>query len=622
MLLGMSTAVIFGAGAARLGFYNDDIGFLHSLPRIGSLADLWGALRGFVPGRNLHPLWHYLFFRLSGGSLPWWHLWQSAFDGLAVAGAFLVFRRLQLAPAPAVLAAGLFAFWPFHGETHFWMLCLPMSLVSTLLLLGFALTTLELLEDRPRLWLHALDAVLFSAALFTYDQVLPVLVLILILRVVLRRTAAFAAFHGLHVAALSFWVWLRSTQGGAKPMPPALSEIPSRVAATVSRTLSDTFGHGALTEAYRLWTKATAWDWALSIAAGLLVAALAARQLRCEDPQLAVPIRYGRLAALAVLALLAAYLPVWLWWPSPRHHYLPSLGLFGACGAGLGWLLSRTRGRTAQFALVFLAGVPICLAAAADRGESHFWEESFQARREMFAELRNDLDGQDALILADFPYFHGPAMFLAPLDALWGPELFFQPPLARPPATGSIGWAPASEGVYLFTHNLDGPASFWYLPTHRFLVVQFRSWENGKLVYEKNPARPLSYRVLSSEVSPAAAGFAVTRFSARRDTGELLVSLRLTAAVDPGTYLTVLFGFRHGPGFRHWERVDTEGNSDAIPVLLSDPGPAPRTGRFAFDQTLRLKSFPPTDRLKADFYLASPAGFPAPLGRAEAAVEQ
>jgi hypothetical protein len=465
-----------------------------------------------------------------------------------------------------------------------------------------------------------LVVLLFTAALFTYDQVLPVLVLILVVRVLFRRAVGFAIFHGLHVAVLSLWVWLRFTSGGAKPMPPALSEIPPRAAAAVSRTLSDTFGYRALTEAYQLLTKATVFDWVLSIAAGLSVGALAARQLRFEDPELAIPLRYGRLAALAALVLLAAYLPVWLWWPSSRHHYLPSLGLFGACGVGLAWLLSRTRRLSVQYALVLLTAVPICLAAAADRGESHFWEESFQARREMFAALRNDLEGQDALVLADFPYFHGPALFLAPLDALWGPELFFQPALARPPSTGSIGWAPAPAGVYLFTHALDGPASFRYLPTPRFLVVQFRSWENGRLAYEKNPARPLLYRVLSSDVSPAAAGFAVTRFSARRDAGELLVSLRLTAAVDPGTYLTVLFGFRHGPGFRHWERIDKEGNSDAIPVLLSDPGPAPRAGRLAFDQTLRLNSFPSTDSLEAAFYLASPTGFPVPLGRAETVV--
>jgi len=130
----------------------------------------------------------------------------------------------------------------------------------------------------------------------------------------------------------------------------------------------------------------------------------------------------------------------------------------------------------------------------------------------------------------------------------------------------------------------------------------------------------LSYRVLSSEISPAAAGFAVPHLSARRDASELLVSLRLTAALDPGTYLTVLFGFRHGPGFRHWERLDKEGNSDLLPVLLSDSGPSPRVGRFVFDQTLRLSSFPTTDRLEAAFYLASPSGFPVSLGLAEAVV--
>ena len=89
-LLWTSTLAVFGAGAGRLGFYADDGGWLAWLPPL-QFHEMWDVMRHYMPGRNLHPLWHYIVYQMVGdpfGRLPVMHLVQSALDGLVVA-AFL-----------------------------------------------------------------------------------------------------------------------------------------------------------------------------------------------------------------------------------------------------------------------------------------------------------------------------------------------------------------------------------------------------------------------------------------------------------------------------------------------------------------------------------------------------
>ena len=137
----------------RLGFYADDGGWLVRVSAIRP-GQMWDVMRHYLPGRNLHPLWHYLVYQMVGdpfGQSPLLHLIQSALDGLVVAAFFLLLRLLGLPGFAAWTAAGLFAFWPFHGETHFWLEAMPMNLLSTLWLLGAIATSVMLLRRPLRL---------------------------------------------------------------------------------------------------------------------------------------------------------------------------------------------------------------------------------------------------------------------------------------------------------------------------------------------------------------------------------------------------------------------------------------------------------------------------------------
>lgn len=603
------TVAVFAAGAGRLGFYGDDSARILAVST-ASPSELWNQIQHYVSGRNLHILWHYLFFRMVGDPvthLPVLHILQSAVDGLVTAGFFLLLRRLEVPAPAAVLAAGLFSFWPLHGETHFWLESLPMNLLSTLFVLVFAGTSLALAAGRRSSRMWALDSAAFLCALFTYDQVFVVLFLLVTVRLAAVRERRFTLLHFGYAAAGIFWIGLRLTSSAGAPEPPSPSGLLAHVVAAIGPTLSGTLGPAALHRVGPLYSRVTAADWLVSVTVATTVVGLALVRMRrpSSSPPLIVSL-------LALLFYVAAYLPVWLWWTSARHHYLPSLGLFAVLAVALSWILHWLPPRLARLAVI-LTAAPLLLEALPDRGESRAWELAFTAKRQLFAELQARLAGQQFLALEDFPYFVGPAFLMSPQDSQFGVRLL-QPrslPLGEP-FDGSLGSAPAPRGRFFRTHQLDGQEEFRYVSVQPWLVVRFLSWDHDRLRCETNPPQPPPYQLLSTRATPWNGPFAVDHVEARRDGKSLVVTLRVSAPDHSGSSLAALFRFVHGPRFHPWGRADREGNWNLQPVLLADPGTASH-----LDQTWRLEAFPPTDRLQVDFYEAAADRAPVLLGRSE-----
>ncbi|MBI3664618.1 MAG: hypothetical protein HY236_00065 [Acidobacteria bacterium] len=587
-----------------------------------------------MPRRFFDSLWQFLLFKLVGeplSNLPALHLVQSAIDGLVVVCFFFLLRFLCLPAYAAILAAALFSFWPNHGETHFWLTSAPQNLLSTLFVVLFAMTSVLLAGERRPLWLWAFDAVAFVCALFTYDQGICVLFVIVALRLGLAffdrwkdRWNVLAA-HLPCFATGACYLWFRMkfhpdtyTMVVSTPLPV--------LGATISNTVSNTLGRMWLEHVMPLLGRATITDWLLAFAVAAAPTWLALRLALRSSSSSRSEMGWKGLGAILLLALvfyLAGYFPIWFWYSSPRHHYLPSVGLFAGVSACLVWVLNSLRLRSGRALVILLVGGAVFFLAAASRGESHFWENSFTSKRQLFAELKPDLVGQEVLVLEDFPFFLGPAFSITTHDAQYGPQLLYHGSsrLLHPQFHGSIGGTPAPGGLFLFTHALYGGESFQYYPTQDALIARFTSWERGSLKFQKNPARPLPYQVISADRRPKNASFAIQETSARREGDGVIVSLRFQANVPPQTYLTAIFSFNHGGKFLRWGQRDRAGDLNVVPVLLSDPGPNPRSGGCEWVETLRLPSFPQTDRIRMDFFEARKHHPPAYLGGAEVGVE-
>ena len=591
-LLWLVTFLVLAAGASQLGFYADDAGWLQSLPHIHSRNQLWTTVRNYMPGRNLHPFWHYLTYQLVGGDplshLPALHRLQSALDALVVAAFYLVMRSARLPAAAAWLAAAGFAFWPIHGETHFWLESLPMNLLSTLFVLIFAATSLALARGPRRWWIWTVDTAAFAGALFTYDQAFPVLLLL----VLLRAFPIGPWLHLPHLAAFGFCAWLRLSRGGG-PMPRAQGVFDN-----IAHTFRENFGDAARLHVTPLLTNATATDWLAAAALAVLFGAgtlLLARPENVSSPR-------RQIFVVGILFMLAAYGPVWLWYASPRHEYLPSVGMFAALGAALAWLFDRLRRPATRVLLVATLSAGIALGVAANRGESRFWETAFTAKRQLFHELRQDLAGKETIVLQGFPFNLGTAFLIAPHDADHGARLVLRDAVGSG-LRGFLGSAPAPTGRFLATHPNDGQNNFRYSTASNVLVVRFDSWRDGRLVYQKDPAPVLPYDVVSTECAAA------PQISTKREGDDVVTTLGFAATIPTDSHLAAIVNFWHWDRFEGWSGGQPPGN--ASPILLSP-------GCF---QTLRLRHFPQSSRLQLDFYQVSAASPPALLGRFETKVQ-
>jgi hypothetical protein len=607
--LWVAVMLIFSPGAPRLGFYYDDAPVLTWLPS-ADLATLWSQMRGYVPGRNLHYLWQYLIYHLAGD--PMQHLGrlhgiQSGLDGVAVVAFFLLLRLLSLPPPSALLAAGGFAFWPTHGETHFWPYAAPQNLVSTLFVIAFAATTWALARDVNGSWrLWTADAAAFGGALFTYDQAFVVLAGLTALRLWrVRRWTFFVAHFPYAVAGAVFvWLKLRIPAGHA---PVLTSDAGRLLLENIPATLSGTVGRLWLRRVAPLYAPVTTVDWLLAALVALVLTGLALWLLR-EMPGGSDP---WPLLALAVFCYVAAYLPIWVWHVSQRHHYLPSVALFagGAAGLTAAWNHARPPARAVVAGLL---GLGLFALAAACRGESRYWEQSFTLKRQLFADLKPDLQQADVLVLEDFPLLLGPAYFIAPQDAEYGAFLLTGRPRNQAIA-GDVSSSPAPAGIFLYTlSSLHGPASFRYYATNHALVVRFTGLRDGRMDYTKNAPSAAPYQVVRSSRAPASGPFEIHRLSGRREGSDLVVSLAVRAAVTGGRSLAAVVSLITLDGHsQRWSLKNREGIPKTVPLLLSG------SGNYDLEQTVRLQAVPPARSLRLEFYEVAPDRDAAPLGRAE-----
>src|SRR5262249_12007802 len=188
--------------------------------------------------------------------------------------------------------------------------------------------------------------------------------------------------HAGYFAATALYVGLklRIVSGSA----PALSASSwTMLRANILATASYTFGPLWLHQVAPLLRKTTLGDWTASLFVASLVASLAAwRRPRVSASPRPRVFASQRLIA-ALLFSLAAYLPAWLWHITLRHHLLPSVGLFAGGAVCLAWILEKSPSRAVPIAALLLIGAVTCVFAAAGRGESRFWEESFGAKKQL-----------------------------------------------------------------------------------------------------------------------------------------------------------------------------------------------------------------------------------------------
>ena len=589
LVLCTCVVLVFGIGAPNLGFYYEDSAFMTAITSATPLTFWKMVVDNSVPGRNLYVVWQGLIYKMVGNPashLMTLHVIQSLIDSLIVGVFFVVLRRLGASSASSFIGVGLFAFWPIHGETHYWTPGTPYNL-STLFLLLFILTTIRMVQPvRPPRWLWILDGVCFVSALFTYDQLVIFIILLLVLRLSMlifssrEHALAILAKHAflLSVSGLYFLLKFRASTGEG---PTLTRESWVRFWPNAHQILLQNFGTLWLQWVKPLYARTSASDVGLALLAASVVVATSLVHLK--GPSVA-PIRSLRLLLGGLFLFVSAYIPVALWYLSPRHNFLPSVGLFACITALMDLLFFRIRVNAAKTVPLVAVGVAVFFFVAAGRGESRCWEQSFVAKRQLYTDLRGAIRGVEILVLQGFPVLLGPAEVILPHDANFGPRLVYKADEIASFRAGDVSSSPAHEGVFLNTLTRFYGEGFSYHAANNVLVVQFVKWlDNGKFSYNilgrnENP----TYRVLDSAVNDYRGGFAVDAAVITRQGPDAVLSLSVRSSLPARGHLAMTFSVGGPSGFETWGRRTPDGFLNLSPVLLDSAG-SPSVGSRHLD---------------------------------------
>jgi hypothetical protein len=626
LIAGALTAVVYADHYSRLGFYSDDAGFLHWPGR--SLVKTLRLTRDYVPGRNLDIIWQKLIFLVGGHSptdLPTLHLIQSLLDAATVVLLYVVARRLGLSPFWAFVSSLLFAFYPNHGETHFWLTLAPQNLVSMLFLLayvycaaGATIATRRFLT-RPSMKLLVLELLFFSLALFTYDQTFFFLTGVLLIRsaILVRarygRTIWFALTSVAYLSLIGLYVDLKRHPNSG----PTLTHVDvAHVSANFRLSLSETFGsrfqdattalfHGSSHPAKLLAL-------AVAVVAGIVLAALALNSTR-QKPGVDRRRLFCHLllAAGAAVFFFLAYLPAYVWYISPRHNYLPTLalalfvGLFGSSAAGF---VERSVGRQVVIANMAVAGILSFLVlyfAAAALGEKRDWELTWRVRSQLYRQLESTgaLRGKTAIVLENFPNVLGRAPFFGNEDAM--DALSYLYPTEASFTSRSFDAVETKQGYFLNTNFDRYGLGGQFLPRRDVLRVLSLGTDANTLSYTTRKGLYPAEKFFTVERLPLRPGPLAAAPEARASGSASTVKLDLRlpgVRLAPWQELTAILTQRTSSGDFPLATMTPWGERLVLPIPLFSGGPhgimLPRRARFE----IRLKTGTASDSSSISIY--------------------
>ncbi len=437
---------VFGYRSDQLGIYADDPGFLLTVYPGMTLNQLSDVIGSYVTGRNLHILWQYLITLLVGGSsvteVPSMHHVHVAVDALNGLGLFFALRLWGVHVAGAFLAAMAFAFFPNHGETHFWLSALPMNVLSATFVLALMCLVPMLVRSinekrfKTAILKTLLILIFFCCAMLTYDQVVPVTMSIINLLAI----GFLYKFRKLRVPTVILWlfcnalfvgllIWKVGTPAGGPVFRNInLSHIyeiflqsikvwgrlgaelafdfvriyKTLVTAKVPYLVDDVLSNGEL--AIAILTTG-----AIVFATHTLLPSNNSRGLpnTWSWAEYGVCLKRGTiLLVTGAFFFILAYLPAYLWYLSPRHSYFPSIGV-AIILASLATMLIPALKRSLPIKVIVLSLVGFVFLSFTLRNliEKNDWISSYEMRKNMYQKIaeRYASENPTSILFAGFP---------------------------------------------------------------------------------------------------------------------------------------------------------------------------------------------------------------------------
>ena len=516
----ITSVIVYGMESNRLGFYADDASFLFGAPNL-RWSNLAQSMYGYVTGRNLHMLWQFGIYQIFGfglSDLGAHHWLQAFFSGLNAVILYIAIRLFAYQPLVAFIAGIVFAFYPNHAEVQHWLSSLPMNLISTFfVLMQIIMGTLfikRIVHNKTGSSNKFLlvSFTFYVCALFTYDQVVPLVVTIssvIGLIAVTNKKIRWAGITYL-VASLGLFAFLLVWKVNVPAGGPILNNINvDHIWYTFNLSLLMMFGFHLQNGIQTLIVHADLHQKLFAITSVLVISSTALlifwQQFKDspinevsleENARLPWHSRFITIQGIKflfpIIFYLLAYLPVFIWYIAPRHNYLPSIGVAFGIAFAFNFLLWVSRLMLGKWGFLLMGWALIVISMSfvykfikADLVEKQVWIASYQARKNLYYEFEKsgNLRSGMALVIGGIPTItpYGSAYFgYQPSTDV---ELITEGRIKLKYLDRNI--QATESGVYLLSSANDyGLNAFHHAPWVDALVLQYEGFTGERIQYK------------------------------------------------------------------------------------------------------------------------------------------
>lgn len=343
----------------QIKIYADDAGFISSYKLSDEKKSL-NRMLSYVPGRNLHILWQDFGYYITAIDFEnfWRHRMLQTF--LFTLIGYLVYKIVCLITSDKIysLLAGLIViFFPVYQDVNWWANALPQHIISSLFVLIIILVQIKIVNIRLRFLAINILAVL---AIFTYDQSAAVAFLLLAMESYSywsksknagKINAIFIAQSTIVLVLIIIYIQLVLNRNGNGPELSS-SSIPR-------------FLRNLLLPLFYVLENDKYLQYMFIVVVILLLTIYRVNKYKMKELSINL---FSSLNIKYLILAFASYVPIAVWWVSPRHLYLPGI-LFAIWLAQISFSLIQAKVLKksslklfASFLLFFSIGVTSVLA--------------------------------------------------------------------------------------------------------------------------------------------------------------------------------------------------------------------------------------------------------------------
>ncbi len=410
LLIFFFTLFVIFSDVLKLGFFADDISVINGIIEIKNLNHLINFNKSFDAARELQSIWMLFFISLTKlKNIEFLHIIQIIIYLINSFFLLYILKILKIKKEICIFVWFYFLFFPLYAEVAFWTHNIGMTLSSAFFFLIFLILNIKLHNDKNDIsfFKEFIIILLFILSIFTYEQPLFIIYLIITLRILLKKNKDFSIKKKLSVLIIHSLIFISFAVYKINEMKKSqlsginidLHKIMDNLISSIMQPLKSILLFDYSINDITINT-------VLLILINLLLIFYLLKNLSFNNYKISKP--FAKTTSIKITFCIVFYItsmiPLYFHYISPRHFYIPSIFIFIGIAFFLDYFLKKNFFDSIFVKIIFLLIIISSLNNSLNFNSIKYSQISnYKVKTQFYKNIDKEFGKESNINLVNFP---------------------------------------------------------------------------------------------------------------------------------------------------------------------------------------------------------------------------